>query len=70
MIKLANNKFIPLCDGISGTIRSLIIDEHLIKNNDEMPIDLFLDINDPLEHDNVNKEEDDTDGQFDLQDGQ
>jgi hypothetical protein len=41
-IKKANSIFVPLCDGISGTIGALTIDDNHIPNRQGMPIDMVV----------------------------
>ena len=41
-VNFANKKFIPLCDGISGTIGNLVVDEAHESNKDGLPIDMFV----------------------------
>lgn len=41
-IKMANTKFIPLCEGISGSMGSLIVDENYIGDTTGLPVDMML----------------------------
>jgi hypothetical protein len=41
-IKMANEKFIPMCEGITGCIGSLLIDRDHIPNQTGMPIDMLI----------------------------
>lgn len=40
--KMANTKFIPLCEGISGSMGSLIVDENYIGDTTGLPVDMML----------------------------
>ena len=41
-INFANNKFIPLCEGLSGTIDELTYDSEYTPVTEGMPIDMIL----------------------------
>jgi hypothetical protein len=41
-IKKANTIFVPLCEGISGTMGNLIIDDNHVPNRQGMPIDMVV----------------------------
>jgi hypothetical protein len=62
-IKKANEKFIPLCDGLSGTIGDLVVDIDHIANRQGLPIDMFVlsaardGRDDDIDDDNDNRED-------------
>lgn len=41
-LKFARTKFIPLCDGISGTVEDLVIDENYVDEEVDVPIDTLV----------------------------
>ena len=41
-MKFARTKFIPLCDGISGTVEDLVIDENYVDEEVDVPIDTLV----------------------------
>ena len=41
-IKMANDKFIPICDGLKGKIGSLWIDPDYVPNYDDLPLDMLI----------------------------
>lgn len=48
-IDQANEKFIPMCVGITGKIGELVIDVDHVANKENLPIDMFvLDITDGM----------------------
>ena len=54
-IKMANDKFIPICDGIKGKIGSLWIDPDYVPNYDGLPLDMLIaGLGDPYDSDDNN----------------
>ena len=41
-LAIAGTKFVPLCDGISGEIRSVIVDETFFDESVTLPIDTLI----------------------------
>ena len=41
-MKFARTKFIPLCDGILGTVEDLVIDENYVDEEVDVPIDTLV----------------------------
>jgi hypothetical protein len=39
---MANKKFIPMCDGIEGTIGALLVDENHKPDRTGIPIDMLI----------------------------
>jgi hypothetical protein len=64
-VDMANNKFIPICDGLNGKIGNLIIDKNYEANNIDMPINILLNMNNLIE---VEEEENETVSQKALPD--
>jgi DDE superfamily endonuclease len=42
VIKITNNKYIPICEGITGKLGSLIIDEEHVPNREGIPVDMLI----------------------------
>ena len=43
-LKFANEKFIPIAGGISGTIDNLVVDEDYVVDTVDMPIDMVINL--------------------------
>jgi transposase len=62
-IKMANDKFVPICSGINGTIGNLWIDPDYVPNYDGLPLDMLIaGLGDPYDPD----EDDDRYGAVDV----
>lgn len=60
-IKMANTKFVPMCEGITGTIGNLTVDADHLLNREGIPIDMLVNLVSKIVSDDENDVDDDED---------